>query len=41
MTAVLMIDVVDDDGIGDPDEGPSEYRTGTTVAVEIEIVVSG
>lgn len=41
VTAVLIIEVVDEDGIGDPDDGPVEYVTGTTVAVEIEITVSG
>ena len=41
VTAVLITEVVDEEGIGDPDETPVEYVAGMTTVVEIEMVVSG
>ena len=41
VTAVLSTEVVDEDGIGWPDEAPVEYVICTVTVFEIEMVVAG
>ena len=41
MTWVLRTEVVEDDGIGEPAEGPVAYVTGMVTVLEMLIVVTG